>query len=125
MPCQLLPPRFSFFPLADILKYINAVIFSAPFTPSRLYLEAIPIGNPHAVYHGPTTFIPLTYDPYTAPKEMGIFKEIQGHSFQHVNAGEIVQRILKSREAFEERQRAKMQKGIGERAFKEKEGRAA
>lgn len=52
---------------------------------------------------------------------MGIFKEIHSHSFQHVNAEEIVQRILKSREAFEERQRAKMQKSVGEKAFKERE----
>lgn len=52
---------------------------------------------------------------------MGIFREIHGHPFQHVNAEEIVQRILKSREAFEGRQRAKMQKGVGEKAFKEKE----
>ncbi|KAK2753965.1 hypothetical protein FQN54_007324 [Arachnomyces sp. PD_36] len=102
-------------------RYVNAVIFSAPFTPSRPYLETFPFGTPNAVYHGPTTFIPLTYDPYTGPREMGIFKEIHSHSFQHVNAEEIVQRILKSREAFEERQRAKMQKSIGENEFKERE----
>lgn len=66
------------------------------------------------MYHGPTGFIPLTYDPYTAPKKMGIFKEVASHAFQHVNAGEIVDRILKSREAYEERQRAKLEKGVGE-----------
>lgn len=74
----------------------------------------MPFGTPDVVYHGPTTFIPLTYDPYTAPKEMGIFKEIESHGFQHVNAGEIVDRILKSREAFEARQRAKLEKSVAE-----------
>lgn len=81
----------------------------------------MPLGAPNAVYHGPTTFIPLTYDPYTAPKRMGIFREVDGHPFQHVNAGEIVQRILKSRDAFEERQRLKMQKSIAEEEFKQRE----
>lgn len=81
----------------------------------------MPLGVPSAVYHGPTTFIPLTYDPYTAPKRMGIFKEVDSHPFQHVNAGEIVGRILKSREAYEERQRAKMQKSIIEDLAKSKE----
>lgn len=84
----------------------------------------MPTGVPSAVYHGPTTFIPLTYDPYTAPKQMGIFKEIERHDFQDVNAGQIVQRILKSREAFEERQRAKLQKAIVEEAVKQKEAQA-
>jgi ethanolamine-phosphate cytidylyltransferase len=102
-------------------RYIHAVIFSAPFTPSQPYLEALPLGVPHVVYHGPTTFIPLTYDPYDAPKKMGIFQEVAPHAFQHVNAGEIVGRILKSREAYEARQRAKLEKGIAEDLVKSQE----
>ncbi|KAJ0414114.1 hypothetical protein BJY00DRAFT_45657 [Aspergillus carlsbadensis] len=99
-------------------RYIHAVIFSTPFSPSQKYLQAMPLGQPDAVYHGPTTFIPLTYDPYTTPKQMGIFRETTEHDFQHVNAGEIVDRILKSREAYEARQRAKLQKGALEEEFK-------
>ncbi|KAH1589303.1 hypothetical protein KXX25_002678 [Aspergillus fumigatus] len=102
-------------------RYIHAVIFSAPFSPSQPYLEAMPFGVPDVVYHGPTTFIPLTYDPYTAPKRMGIFRQINDHPFQHVNAGEIVDRILRSREAYEERQRAKLQKAIIEEQVKSEE----
>jgi ethanolamine-phosphate cytidylyltransferase len=52
---------------------------------------------------------------------MGIFREIGDHPYQHVNAGEIVKRILKSREAFEERQRTKMQKTIMENEFSQRE----
>jgi ethanolamine-phosphate cytidylyltransferase len=81
----------------------------------------MPFGVPDVVYHGPTTFIPLTYDPYTAPKRMGIFRQINDHPFQHVNAGEIVDRILRSREAYEERQRAKLQKAIIEEQVKSEE----
>ncbi|GKZ27916.1 hypothetical protein AbraCBS73388_006748, partial [Aspergillus brasiliensis] len=105
--------------------YIHAVIFSSPFSPSQSYLEAMPLGVPDAVYHGPTTFIPLTYDPYTAPKRMGIFRETSSHTYQHVNAGEIVDRILKSREAYEERQRAKLEKGAVEELVKSKESASA
>ena len=81
----------------------------------------MPWGVPDAVYHGPTTFIPLTYDPYVAPKQMGIFREVDSHPFQHVNAGEIVGRILKSREAYEARQRAKLEKAIAEDLVKAQE----
>ncbi|KAI4208578.1 MAG: hypothetical protein LQ346_000088 [Caloplaca aetnensis] len=95
-------------------RYIQSVIFSAPFTPSKIFLSNLPFGAPHAVYHGPTSFMPVTYDPYIAAKDMGIYKEIGNHAFQNVNAGEIVQRILRSRQLYEERQKKKGEKGIGE-----------
>ena len=65
--------------------------------------------------------MPLTYDPYTAPKQLGIFHEISTHDFQSVNAGEIVQRIMKSRAMYEERQRLKGEKTAGEAAVKRRE----
>ena len=65
--------------------------------------------------------MPLTYDPYTAPRELGIYQEIGNHDFQNVNAGEIVQRIMKSRTIYEERQRAKGEKAAGEEAVKRRE----
>ncbi len=52
---------------------------------------------------------------------MGIFREISVHRFQDVNAGSIVQRILKSRDLYEERQRKKGVKAVGESAQKERE----
>lgn len=102
-------------------QYIHAVIFSAPFTPTQSYLSTLPYGAPAAVYHGPTSFIPLTYDPYVAPKAMGIYREIGKHDFHNVNAGEIVQRILRSRELYEERQRVKAEKAVREEAAKRQE----
>lgn len=62
--------------------------------------------------------MPLTYDPYTGARELKIYQEIGNHDFQNVNAGEIVQRILKSREMYEERQRAKGEKAIGEESVR-------
>ncbi|KAH7165365.1 hypothetical protein EDB81DRAFT_250426 [Dactylonectria macrodidyma] len=102
-------------------KYINAVVFGAPFTPTKTYLTSLPRGTPDAVYHGPTSFMPLTYDPYTAPKAMGIYQEIGQHAFSSVNAGEIVHRIMKSRDMYEARQRAKGMKAEVESAARERE----
>lgn len=66
--------------------------------------------------------MPLTYDPYTAPREMGIFKQVGSHEFQGVNAQEIVGRIMKSRDRYEARQRMKAMKAIGEEDQKKAEG---
>lgn len=106
---------------ANTEQHVNAVIFGAPFSPSKKYLTSWSWSTPDAVYHGPTSFMPLTYDPYTAPKELGIYREIGQHAFQDVNAGTIVQRILKSREMYEERQRKKGQKADVEAAAKLRE----
>jgi ethanolamine-phosphate cytidylyltransferase len=65
--------------------------------------------------------MPLTYDPYKAPKEMGIYKEIGSHDFQHVNAGQIVERIMKNREMYEARQRKKGVKAGLEAQVRERE----
>ncbi|KIX93055.1 uncharacterized protein Z520_11328 [Fonsecaea multimorphosa CBS 102226] len=102
-------------------RYIHAVVFGAPFSPSRAYLEAIPVGKVTAVYHGPTTFMPSTFDPYVDAKEMGIFRQIENHPYSHVNAAEIVGRIMKGRQAFEERQRRKGEKAVGEEAVRQRE----
>jgi ethanolamine-phosphate cytidylyltransferase len=100
---------------------MSAVVFGAPFTPTSAYLTSMPWGLPSAVYHGPTSFMPLTYDPYAAAKELGVYYEIGDHEFAHVNAGEIVQRIMRSRERYEARQRAKGEKAVGEKAQRERE----
>ncbi|KAI1875282.1 hypothetical protein JX265_004340 [Neoarthrinium moseri] len=102
-------------------RYVNAVVFGAPFSPSKTYLASSPWGTPDAVYHGPTSFMPLSYDPYTGPKEMGIFQEVPMHAFHEVNAGTIVQRIMKSRDLYEERQRKKGAKANIEAAARQRE----
>ena len=84
-------------------------------------MTSLPWGTPDAVYHGPTSFVPLTYDPYTAPKEMGIYQEIGKHEFEDVNAGTIVLRIMKSRDMYEARQKAKGMKANVEEAHKRRE----
>lgn len=102
-------------------QYINAVVFSAPFTPTPAFLNSLPYGTPDVVYHGPTSFMPSVEDPYKDAKQLGIFQEVPAHDFQHVNAGEIVERIMASRAMYEERQRKKGIKGAGEDAIRRRE----
>lgn len=65
--------------------------------------------------------MPLTYDPYSGAKALHIYQQIGNHAFQNVNAGEIVQRILKSREMYEQRQRVKREKTAVEQAAQRNE----
>lgn len=102
-------------------KYIHAVVFGSPFSLSKAFLLTLPYGTPSAVYHGITSFMPLTYDSYAAAKTLKIYREIENHSFQNVNAGEIVERIMKGRAAYEERQRIKGEKGLTEEAEKRRQ----
>lgn len=64
----------------------------------------------------------LAYDPYRDAKGLGIFEEVPRHDFQDVNAGEIVERIMKSRAKFEERQRRKGGKSVVEEEVRRREG---
>ena len=52
---------------------------------------------------------------------MGIYRGIGPHEFQDVYAKEIVGRIMKSRERYEERQRKKEMKAVGEEEAKRRE----
>ena len=97
------------------------MVFGAPFVPTRAYLGALPWGVPDSVYHGPTSFIPLESDPYTAPRAMGIFREVGRHDYADVNAGTIVQRIMRSRDLYEARQRKKGVKAEVEAAQRQRE----
>lgn len=65
--------------------------------------------------------MPLTDDPYTDARAMGIYRDIGEHEFQNVNAGQIVKRIMESREMYEARQRAKGVKANAEAAARERE----
>ncbi|KAF2690937.1 hypothetical protein K458DRAFT_382514 [Lentithecium fluviatile CBS 122367] len=102
-------------------KYINAVVFGSPFSLSKAFLLTLPYGTPSAVYHGTTSFMPLTYDPYAPAKSLDIYREVANHNWQDVNAGEIVNRIMKGRAAYEERQRLKGEKGVSEEAEKRRQ----
>jgi len=96
------------------------MIFGAAFVPGSAFLESLPY-KVTAVYHGPTASVPPTEDPYADAKKLGLYREVSDHKYSHINATEIVGRILKSRDMYEERQRIKGVKGIGEEAVRRRE----
>ena len=111
-------------------RYVHSVVFGAPYAPTKAYLEGLPATGgklPDVIYHGPTNFMPGNQapipqpDPFTDAKSLGIFKETPAHDFQNVNSAQIVKRILDNRAEYEERQRKKGQKGVGEEAQRKKE----
>lgn len=93
-------------------RYVNSVIFGAPYVPDKAFLSSSPwrkevdgVGF-DAVYHGPAG----KDEPYACAKQLGIFHRTGEHDFQDVNANNIVNRIMASREQYEERQRRKGEK---------------
>jgi ethanolamine-phosphate cytidylyltransferase len=102
--------------------YIHCVIFTAPYVPNSTYLKNLPCGMPDVVYHGPTSEMGRTVeDPYVDAKSLGVFVETERHRFQEVNAANIVKRILDRRGEYEERQRKKGSKAVGEEAHRRRE----
>ena len=96
-------------------RYIDAVVFGAPYDVERPYLEGIPInGAVEIVYHGKTNFFGTEYDGYGYPRQQGFLKEVPEHEFQSVNAAQIYRRIIENKDRFEERQRKKGVKAVDE-----------
>lgn len=101
--------------------HISSVIFDAPFTPSKQFLDSLPFGRPHTVYHGATTFMPSEQDPYVHVKEMGIYQQTEAHGLENLNAELIMSRISNQRELFVARQEEKARKGEVEQLERERQ----
>lgn len=99
---------------------MSAVVFGAPFSPDEKYLHSFD-HKIEAVYHGPTQPTSTGLDPYANAKRLGLYREIGPHKYAHINASEIVGRIMQSRSLYEERQRKKGVKGIDEAAVQRRE----
>lgn len=88
-------------------RYVDEVIIGAPYSIDATLLQGFttPV---HAVLHGTDTVTPDLdgADPYALPKTMGIYHTIETPwSYLHLTT--IVDRIIASRQAFEERNRRK------------------
>lgn len=81
-------------------KYVDGIILNAPHNPSMNYLNKV--GNCLGVYHGSTRFHEKFYDDVQS-----LFKYLPEHEWQNMDVESIVDRVLKNREIYEERQRKK------------------
>lgn len=98
-------------------RYVDGIILSAPYIPTLQFLSKLP-GTVKAVYHGPT---PIDDKIYDVVKQKGLFREIGHHEYDEINTEFIVDRVLKNKEAYEERQRRKGWKAETELKLKESE----
>ncbi|RPA87612.1 phosphoethanolamine [Ascobolus immersus RN42] len=95
-------------------RYVSSVVLLSPFKPTVDFLKSLP-HPPSVVYHGPrVTLTELEEDPYADIREAGLYQEIEHHEWETVNASEIVERILRQRIIYEERQRKKLEKAVVE-----------
>lgn len=95
-------------------RYVDAIVLGAPFVPYREFRKALEVqADIHIakVVHGPT---PIQTDggtkeefPYTDCEEDGIYYQLPHHQYDDVTSTQIVERVLKYREQYEERQRKK------------------
>ena len=92
-------------------RYVDEVIIGAPYTVTKDVLEKI--YKVSVVAHGLNSALPDSdhQDPYKLPKELGIYQTIQTQ-YSDVTYNTIIERILKNRLAYEERNRKKEAKEL-------------
>lgn len=92
-------------------KYVDAVVLGAPFAADERFLDEglkANFGEVEEVWHGPTPLVQEgEVDAYEVVKRRGLYREVGEHEWAGVNAREIVGRILRQRDVYEERQRKK------------------
>lgn len=106
-------------------RYVDAVILQAPYIASEQFVKSlIPRGIHVAkIVHGATPVTEVDgQDPYAWAKKAGIYENAPSHEFAGVSTRTIVDRVLKNRDAYEERQRKKGWKAENEKKLKDEEG---
>jgi ethanolamine-phosphate cytidylyltransferase len=88
---------------------VDEVIIGAPYTVGRDVLEKV--YKVDVVVHGKTETLPDLdgKDPYELPKKLGIYTEIET-PYSDLTTTDIIRRIVRNRELYEERNRRKQQK---------------
>eukprot|EP01027_Heterolobosea_sp_BB2_P002762 GEZU01004151.1.p1 GENE.GEZU01004151.1~~GEZU01004151.1.p1 ORF type:complete len:347 (+),score=137.27 GEZU01004151.1:351-1391(+) len=91
-------------------RYVDEVIIGAPFVVDKELIDSLKI---NLVVHGSVPDIPNKddIDPYEVPKKLGIFKEIPSPR-PYLTTKTVVERIIKNRMLFEERNKKKEQKEL-------------
>ncbi|AOW02422.1 YALIA101S01e23684g1_1 [Yarrowia lipolytica] len=106
-------------------RYVDAVVLQAPYIASESFVEGLAKAGIQVVkiVHGATPVTDLDgQDPYAWAKKAGIYQDAPTHEFAGVSTRTIVDRVLKNRDAYEERQRKKGWKAENEKKLKDEEG---
>lgn len=100
-------------------KYIDGIILGAPFVPTMDFIGKISRGGNSVVkiFHGCTG----ENGAYEEVKQAGLLETLPRHQWNDMTVESIVERVLKNREVYEERQRKKGWKAEHEVQLKNKE----
>jgi len=93
-------------------RYVDEVIIGAPWKITEEFLKSQKI---NLVVHGTVNdpaYIPVEEDPFEIPRKLGILKSVE--SPRKLTTSEIVDRIIKNRQQYEERNRKKEAKELKE-----------
>ncbi|CAN6672957.1 ethanolamine-phosphate cytidylyltransferase [Trichomonascus vanleenenianus] len=99
-------------------RYVDAVVLNAPWEESGEFYESLGVSK---VLHGPT---PLDNDDlhhYALAKSQDMYGEIPRHRYAEMSTRTIVDRVLKAKELYEERQRKKGYKSQHEEKLRDAE----
>ncbi|OLY83176.1 Ethanolamine-phosphate cytidylyltransferase [Smittium mucronatum] len=90
-------------------RYVDEVIIGAPYSVTSDVLNSVyKVG---VVAHGPDmpTLDLNGSDPYSLPKELGIYKQVD-HNLSSLTTSSIIERVIESRQRYIDRQKRKMEK---------------
>lgn len=108
-------------------KYVDAVIVGSPFVPHENFVVQAHRNNINItkILHGPTPVViekaTKEFDPYEYAKSHDMFEAIGPHKFDDVSSSTIVDRVLRYKEQYEERQKKKGWKAENESALRQQE----
>lgn len=101
-------------------QYVDAVVLNAPPAVTQGYMDNLrQFANVQKVVRGATT--PKNPDKYAWPQEHGLYYQILHHKYEDLHTQDIVDRVLKCSELYEERQRKKGWKSQKELQMQQKE----
>ena len=101
-------------------RYVDEVIIGAPYTVTQDVLEQV--YKVDLVLHGTQDVLPDEngQDPYALPKKLGIYTEVETE-FSYMTTETIIERIMKNRLVYEERNKRKQAKAALEREMERAE----
>jgi len=97
-------------------RYVDEVVIGAPWEATEEQIKEL--GIHHVVAGSIVTYPPGVKDPYATAKRLGMFRTVQGNS--DLTTEKIIQRILKNRLAYEQRNKLKQ---AGEVKIQEQESK--
>ena len=102
-------------------KCVDDVIIGAPYAVTKAFFAKLPY-KVDVVVHGKTAVLPDVdgTDPYAWPKQLGLYQEVET-PYAWMSTDSVIDRIVKNRRLYEERNRRKLEKAALEQQLEAQE----